>query len=252
MKRVYFTIIVVIFTAHIYGQKNDYLTILKSLPPVPDNVLATEEEKEIYRDKISDIRTLLTDYQTQFENIVEREISQADINTLETVLKEYETIFDQHVNNVLANITDGWVKLFEKNQELTSALDKANEPYYEQLRVIISKPKSAENDKLNRSLRKTIYDSKLLLYPNLQREMSDFLKDSFDELTGVAQYVNKLDSMSLNVIKLPSAGVGPALIENYVRLLYDFNGAYFYRLGSFDEYFNDGWSVDHLLIGQPI
>lgn len=96
---------------------------------------------------------------------------------------------------------------------------KKGKVFLEQLRVIISKPWNEENEKLNRSIRKIFYDSKLLLYPKLQNEMSDLLKQTFEELSNITQYVNKLDIMSLNVIKTPSAGVGPTLLQDYLKQL---------------------------------
>ncbi len=251
MKKIYFVIIAVFFISHTHGQKFDYLIILKSFPPVPDNVLATEKEKEIYQDRLSHIKMFLSDYQNIFENMEEKTYTLAEYNSIENVLKEYESIYDKHISKVFENMVGKWASIFEKNQLLIGVLDKENEPYYDQIRGVISKSKNAENDKIIRSLRKNIYDSKLLLYPKLQKEMSDLLKETHDELISVEQYVNKLDSMSLNIIKLPRPGVGPTLLENYVRLLYDSDAAYMYKLGPFEEYINDGWGIDHILIGFP-
>lgn len=251
MKKIYFIIIAVLFASHIYGQQNDYLSILNRMPPVPDNVLATNKEKEIYNDKIMAILDLVTDYQSKFENMEEKQYSAADFDKMEVVLKEYESIYDSHIVNVHVNMVDKWFKLVEKNKELTGALDKVNEPYYEQIRLIISKPWNAENEKLNRSLRKKIYDSKLVLYTKMRKEMSAFYKETLDELKKVTPNVNKLDSLSLNVIKLKGSGVGPTLLRDYVKLLYDNFGAFIYNLGPFEEYYKDRENMDHILIGFP-
>lgn len=252
IKKVCVVFVATLFIAYTYGQKHDYYTILKSLPAVPNNVLASEKEKETYRDKLDQIRTVIADYQTEFENIVERKISVEEYNSIETVLKEYESIYDRKISSVLVKMMDKWAKLIEKKQELTAVLNQANESLYQQLSVLISKPKSAKNDELIKNSRRKIYDSKMLLYPQLQTEMSSFLEASFDELASVAQYVEKLDNMTLHIIKLPNADVGPTLLQNYIKLLYDFDGAFYYRLGSFEEYFKDEWSVDYLLIDSPI
>lgn len=249
MKKIYFVIIAVFFISHTHGQKFDYLIILKSFPPVPDNVLATEKEKEIYQDRLSHIKMLLSDYQNIFENMEEKTYTLAEYNSIENVLKEYESINDKHINKILESLLVKWSDIHNNNMELMADLDIANMPYYEQIRPLISKPKNAENDKLIRNLRKKVYDSKLLLYPKLQNDMADLLKQTFEEMSGATQYVNKLDSMSLNVIKLPTAGVGPTLIDNYIRILEE--TFFLYNLGSFEEYLNNGWNPDNAFIGFP-
>ncbi len=249
MKKIYFIIIAVFFTATTHGQKNDYVTILKRLPAVADNVLATEKEKEMYREKLSDIRVVLSEYQSKFQNIEERKYSPSEFNSLEYVLQEYESINENHINKVLENMLGKWSDIYNNNMVLMAELDKANQPYYEQIRALISKPKSAENDKLIRNLRRKVYDSKLQLYPKLQNESNDFLKQSFTELTSISLYVNKLDSMLLTVIKQPSAGVGPILLDNYVGILDE--TFFLYHLGSFEEYLKDGWNPDYIFIGMP-
>lgn len=249
MKKIYFIIIAVFFTATTHGQKNDYVTILKRLPAVADNVLATEKEKEMYREKLSDIRVVLSEYQSKFQNIEERKYSPSEFNSLEYVLQEYESINENHINKVLENMLGKWSDIYNNNMVLMADLDKANQPYYEQIRSLISKPKTAENDKLIRNLRRKVYDSKLQLYPKLQNESNDFLKQSFTELTSISLYVNKLDSMLLTVIKQPSAGVGPILLDNYVGILDE--TFFLYHLGSFEEYLKDGWNPDYIFIGMP-
>jgi len=250
MKKIYFIIIAVFFTANIHGQKNDYVTILKSLPPAADYVLATEKEKEMYREKLSNIRAALSEYQSKFQNIEERKQTPSEYNSLESVLQEYESINEKHINKFLENMLGKWSDIYNNNMVLMLDLNKANQPYYEQIRALISKPKSAENDKLIRNLRRKIYDSKLQLYPTLQNESNDFLKQSFAELNSITLYVNKLDSMLLTVIKQPSAGVGPILLDNYVGILDE--TFFLYHLGSFEEYLKDAWNPDYIFIGFPM
>ncbi|MFA7065468.1 MAG: hypothetical protein WC199_01640, partial [Dysgonamonadaceae bacterium] len=98
MKKIYFIIIAVFFTANIHGQKNDYVTILKRLPPAADYVLATEKEKEMYREKLSNIRAALSEYQSKFQNIEERKQTPSEYNSLESILQEYESINEKHIN----------------------------------------------------------------------------------------------------------------------------------------------------------
>lgn len=250
MKKIYFIIIALFFATYSYGQKNDYVTILKRLPPVADNVLATEKEKEMYREKLCNIRAALSEYQSKFQNIGERKQTPSEYNSLEYVLQEYESINEKHINKFLENMLGKWSDIYNNNMVLMADLDKANQPYYEQIRALISKPKSAENDKLIRNLRRKIYDSKLQLYPTLQNKSNDFLKQSYAELNSITLYVNKLDSMLLHVIKQPSAGVGPILLDNYVGILDE--TFFLYHLGSFEEYLKDDWNLDYLFIGLPI
>lgn len=239
MKKVYFiTIIAILLTAHSYGQKNDYLTILKSLPSVPDNVvLASKKEKQMYLDKLSDVHPMLLDYKRKFENIEEKEYTLSEYNSLENVLKEYESIYDKHIDKIVENFLGKLPDILQNNLILKVGLVKVNEPYLQQINELFNKPYNAENDKLIRNLRRKIYDSKLLLYPVLQSEMSDLLKQTFEEMSSATQYINKLDSLSVNVIKIPTAGAGSILLDNYVKQLEDLY--YFYNLGSFEEYLKD-------------
>ncbi|MDD4760442.1 MAG: hypothetical protein PHU66_06485 [Bacteroidaceae bacterium] len=249
MKKIYFIIIAVLFNTITHGQKNDFVTILKELPPVADNVLITEKEKKVYTDKLSEIHPLLLDYKSKFSSIKEKEYTPSEYNAIENVLKEYESIYDKHIVKINENLLVKWSEIHNNNMELMAGVIKTNMPYYEQIRVLIGKPKSAETDKLIKSLRKKVYDNKLLIYPKMQNDMGDLLKQTFEEMIGAAHYVNKLDSISLNVIKLPTDGVGPTLIENYIRILQETFSLY--NLGPFEEYFNDSWNLDHTFIGFP-
>ncbi len=71
----------------------------------------------------------------------------------------------------------------------------------------------------------------------MQSEISDLLKQTFEEMSSATQYINKLDSLSVNVIKIPIAGAGSILLDDYVKQLEDL--FYWYNLGSFEEYLKD-------------
>ena len=242
MKQTFFMLIAVLFTAQTYGQKYDFLTLLNSFPPVPDNVLASNKEKELYQDKLMRVIEQVSEYKSEFNNIEEKEITAADYDKLEPILKEYESIYDRKIGVVLERMTEKWADLHIKGLEEIGSLDLANEPYYQQIRAIIKKPVNAENEQLKTNLQKNIYKTKLALYPKLHKNMSDFLKEMLEEFKMLAPDVKKLDDMSLNTIKMKTQGVGPTLLEFYLKALED---AFMSHLGPFEESIKSDWEAQH-------
>lgn len=247
MKHIYFMLLAVILTAQTYGQKFDYLTLLNSFPPVPDNVMGTNKEKEIYQDKLMMMSAKVDEYHSEFTNIEEKEITAADYDKLESILKEYGSIYDRQINIVLGNMMDKWDKIRNKGLEEIASLDLANEPYYKQIRIIIKQPANAKNEQLKSNLQKKIYVTQLELYPRLHKNMSDYLKEMYEEFKRLAPDVRKLDNMSLNSIKMKTTGVGPMLLELYLKALKE---AYYFNLGPFEESIKSDWETLHYWRGD--
>ena len=256
MKKMFFMLLAVLFTAQTYGQKYDFLTLLNSFPPVPDNVLASNKDEEIYRDKLMKIFEQVSEYQRALKNmekkettleekeitLEEMEIRSEEYNKMEPELKEKESIYDNHIGPALGTMVDKWGNLQNECTKEFLSLDRANEPYYEQIRTLNSKPRNAENEQLKINLQKKIYATKLELYPRLYKIMSDQYKEMLSEFKTMAPYVKKYDEPSLNTIKMKPGGLGLDLLQTYLRVL---ESAFDFKLGPFEENVKGDWEPRH-------
>lgn len=242
MKRIVLIFISVLICTLSYGQKFDYLSILNSLPPNPDNPVASVKDIEKFKDKIELFKDYVYEYKNQFKEIEKKNYTYEELVKMGPLFKEFETI-SQNVSGVYSGMVTKWAELHNKCIEEEAALIMANEPYYKQINVLKSKPKNAENDKLIKDLQKKMYLTQAEVYPRLFMMMSDFRKESLVELKKLAPFVEQLDEIDRKVGYMMSRDgerVGYYIFESYLEIV---EQAFLFKLGIFEENIKDGWAI---------
>src|SRR5690554_678756 len=113
MKALFVFFSILLISMQVYGQKYDYLEILRSFPPLPDNTLtASEEEKERWKEKLSPINELLWDLEReQYE-----EQKRGENEPLDATLEEWERLY-MELTDITMPIQTEWMEIVDQWRE---------------------------------------------------------------------------------------------------------------------------------------
>lgn len=242
MKRVVLIFISLLICTLSYGQKLDYLSILNSLPPNPENPVASVKDMDKFKDELEVFKDYVYEYKNKFKDIEKKNYTYEELIAMEPLFKEFETI-NQYVSGVYSGVVSKWAELHNKCLEEEVALIMANEPYYKQINVLKHKPKNTENDKLIKELQKKMYLTQSEVYPRLFMIMSDFRKESLVQLKKLAPFVEQLDQIDRKVgymISRDSERIGYYIFESYLKIVEE---AFLFKLGIFEENIKDDWAT---------
>lgn len=212
-------------------QKYDYLGILNSMPPIPENtVTASKADKEAFKEKLSKSNEWLWDMERAMINQQDVNIANVSLKDIESLEKEFEALY-KPIDNFLSQMLEKEEKLENKRYIDEDSLEKLNTPYYEQLKRLNKKPQNAENKQLKKELLQKIYTNKLSINQNLAKINDEILHEWLSGLKRLAPAVAKLDNFSKRLINSEDTGI--ILLRNYYKKLE--NRTYFFNVGSYEE-----------------
>lgn len=202
MKQFYILIITLFFALQANSQDYDYLHILNSFPPIPDNTLTgSKEEKEIFMNKLEVISSLLWDLgdaQKEAKRKSESEPFPFNLNNmdrLEKAKEEWDSLF-QKVLNIIMDHTQ--IKLDILNQwRAYAALHMAGEG-----------------------------KDKLSLYKQLDKKNRENLQALIQECKEMAPLIKKLDNYTVDGYKLSNNDAGLFVLRevyNSLETVYRYN-----------------------------
>lgn len=203
MKQFYIILAVLFIFTQANSQDYDYLRILNSFPPIPENTLtASEKEKESFNNKLQVINTLLwdlADAQKEEKRESESKPSPFNINDLGNLEKAKKE----------------WDSLFQKVLDVTTSHSQIELDLLNQWRSYAASHMAGEGK------------DKLSLYRQLNSKNRENLQSLIQECKEITPLINKLDNFTFNGYKISHNDAGLYVLREVYK---SFESVYRYNL----------------------
>ena len=186
--------LMVLYVAKANSQSYDYLRILRSFPPLPENTLtASKKEVESFKEKLSVINSMLWDLEdAQKEEIRIAEskpypFGPNDFDKIDAAQKEIDLLLDQ-----IAKVMEPHI---EKSVELSSRYREIEDSLLILNQSLITKLESSNNkDQIYKQLHKNRMNS----YKKLDLENRENIQFLIRECEKLDPVINKLDYFTID------------------------------------------------------
>ena len=172
LKPYFVFIAMVLIVAQANSQSYDYLRILKSFPPLPENTLtASEKEIENYTEKLSVINTLLGDLEDAQNEEIQKAESEPypfgpnDLDKVDAAQKEIDLLLEQF-SRVIEPYTEKDLELHSRDIIILDSVLTINQ-------ILIEKLESSNN---KNQIYKQLYENRLNSYKELDAEHRENIK----------------------------------------------------------------------------
>ncbi len=194
LKHCFVFIFLSLLAAQANSQSYDYLRILKSFPPLPENTLtASEKEIENYTEKLSVINTLLGDLEDAQNEEIQKAESEPypfgpnDLDKVDAAQKEIDLLLEQF-SRVIEPYTEKDLELHSRDIIILDSVLTINQ-------ILIEKLESSNN---KNQIYKQLYENRLNSYKELDAENRENIKLLISECEKLAPVINKLDYYTID------------------------------------------------------
>ena len=213
LKHCFVFIFLSLLAAQANSQSYNYLRILKSFPPLPENTLtASEKEVEIFKDKLSVINTLLWDLEDEQNEEIQKAESEPypfgidDLDKVDAAQKEIDLLLDQ-IKKVMEPYIEKRIELNSRYIEIADSVLILNQP-------IIAKLESSTNkDQIYKQLHKNRMNS----YKQLDAENRENIKFLIYECEKLAPIINELDYYSIDGHRVSYNKTGLSILQDIYK-----------------------------------
>ena len=221
-------IILVLFVTQANSQTYDFLRILKSFPPIPDNTLtASKKEVEDFKEKLSVINSLLWELERAEKDEEQKRESESypfgasDFDKIDAAQEEVDLLLNQ-VYSVMEPYIDKEVEIITRFRYINDSLFMLHSP-------LIAKTENLNNTDL---IYKQLYSNRLNAYRPLDienRANMHFLISGYEKLAPV---IYKLDNISIDGHKFSPKKPGLQLLREIYKSM---ESTFRYSVGNGEE-----------------
>ncbi len=197
--------IMALFAIQAFGQEYDYLSILRSFYPIPENTLtAGKEEKESFKKKLEVINSLLWDLE--------------DIQKEEERRRESEPFpFDLNNMNKYDAAKEKWDRLFDQVLDVTMAHAQIEVDIVNEWRAYVSTQLAGDGE------------DKHSIYKQLNKKYKDNLHELMHDCIEMAPIIKELDNLNVDGYKISPNTAGLFVLREVYKSM---EGIYFYNLNT--------------------
>ena len=220
--------LMVLYVAKANSQSYDYLRILRSFPPLPENTLtASKKEVESFKEKLSVINSMLWDLEdAQKEEIRIAEskpypFGPNDFDKIDAAQKEIDLLLDQ-----IAKVMEPHI---EKSVELSSRYREIEDSLFILNQSLFTKLESSNNkDQIYKELHKNRMNS----YKKSDLENRENIQFLISECEKLDPVINKLDYFTIDGHRVSYNKTGLQILQQIYKSM---EGVFYFNAGNGEE-----------------
>lgn len=211
MKALFVFFSILLISMQVYGQKYDYLEILRSYPPLPDNTLtASKAEKERWLEKLKPINELLW----ELEREQKKEQKRRENQPIPFELENMDKLDDAH---------EEWEKLYQQLADITMPIQM------EEMEIL---NQNRQDQERLLEMSGSVYENRLKVQKGLDERNRKNLQEMRVAFEEVVPLVEKLDNFTCDGYPISSGTVGLSLLRDMYTSM---TRAYSYNAGTGEE-----------------